>query len=193
MDRRRMLNAFKAATELGPYDEFPVLVPGINPQVYLSRNTIPQPFFLVCERDSVLVQQAGAARVFFRHSSVLWHDLGPGDVVYIPAGTPHRFVPRTESLVARYKAEPAGLEGVAWYCERCGHELERVEWDTAEELPQHGFLRACNAFNDDERRRTCSACGAVYPVIDLTAFRWSAIAAELRAQASPTLAHVGSA
>ena len=36
MDRKRMLNGFKAAAEVGPYDEFPVLVPGIDPQVYLT-------------------------------------------------------------------------------------------------------------------------------------------------------------
>lgn len=192
MDRRRMLNAFKAAAELGPYDEFPVLPAGINPQLYLSRNNRPQPFFLVCERDCVLVQQAGTARVFFKDTSVLWHDLGPGDLAYITAGTPHRFVPSTESLVARYKAEPAGLEGVAWYCERCGQELERVEWDTSEELPQEGYARACEAFNADDQRRTCGACGHVHPAIDLDGFRWRAIAAELRAQAAPAaLTHVG--
>jgi hypothetical protein len=190
MDRRRLLNALKAAAELGSYDEFPVLVAGINPQVYLSRNTCPQPFFLICERDSLLVQQAGTARVYFKNASVLWHDLGPGDVVYVPAGTPQRFVPSTESLVARYKADPAGLEAVAWYCETCGDELERVEWDTSEELPQEGFARASAAFNADEGRRTCARCGSVHPTIDLDAFRWQAIAAELRAHA-PTPAHVG--
>jgi hypothetical protein len=191
MDRRRMLNAFKAAAELGPYDEFPVLVPGINPQVYLSRNTCPQPFYLVCERDSLLVQQAGTARVHFKHSSVLWHDLGPGDVAYVPAGTPHRFVPTTESLVARYKAEPAGLEGVAWYCDACGNELARVEWDTAEELPQEGYLRAGQTFNADGRLRTCARCGAVHPAIDLSAFRWQALADELRSASAPVPARVG--
>lgn len=186
-----MLNAFKAAAELGPYDEFPVLVAGINPQVYLSRNTCPQPFFLICERDCLLVQQAGTARVYFKHSSVLWHELGPGDVAYVPAGTPHRFVPTTGSLVARYKAEPAGLEGVAWYCERCGDELQRVEWDTADQLPQEGYLAACTAFNADEQLRTCLACGAVHPVIDLGVFRWQAVAAELRTATPGAVAHVG--
>jgi 3-hydroxyanthranilate 3,4-dioxygenase len=188
-----MLNAFKAAADLGSYDEFPVLVDGINPQVYLSRNTCPQPFFLVCERDSMLVQQAGTGRVYFKECSVLWHDLGPGDVAYVPAGTPHRFVPTTESVVARYKAEPAGLEGVAWYCEACGCELDRVEWDTAEELPQEAYVRACAAFNAEEGRRTCRACGALQPAIDLSGFRWLEIAAELRAHAarSATPAHVG--
>jgi len=179
-----MLNTFKAAAELGAYDEFPVLAPGINPQVYLSRNDRPQPFYLICERDTLLVQQYGAARVHFRDSSVLWYDLRPGDVAYVPAGTPHRFVPVTESLVARYKADPSGLEGVAWYCEGCSRELERVEWDTAQELPQEGYLRACQAFNADERRRTCSACAQVHPSVDVTHQRWEEIAAELRAQNS---------
>jgi hypothetical protein len=181
MDRRRMLNAFKTAPDLGAYDEFPVLVRGINPQVYLSRNDRPQPFYLICERDSVIVMQSGMARVHYKDSSVLWHDLGPGDLAYVPAGTPHRFIPKTESLVARYKADPAGLEGVAWYCDACGRELNRVEWDTSEELCQAAYARTCASFNEDDHRRTCHACGAIHPRLDLEGLRWQAIAAELRA------------
>jgi 3-hydroxyanthranilate 3,4-dioxygenase len=182
MDRRRMLNAFKAGAELGPFDEFPVLTAGINPQVHLSRNDRPQPFFLICERDCVLAQQSGTARVYFKHSSVLWHDVAPGDMVYVPAGTPHRFVPITESLVARYKAEPAGLEGVAWYCDGCGEELERVEWDTSQELPQAAYARATRSFNAEVGRRTCGTCARVHPPVEVDGLRWEAIAAELQGQ-----------
>jgi 3-hydroxyanthranilate 3,4-dioxygenase len=175
-----MLNTFKTAAELSAYDEFPVLAPGINPQVYLSRNDRPQPFYLICERDTLLVQQYGTARVHFMDSSVRWYDVRPGDVTYVPGGTPHRFVPVTESLVARYKADPAGLEGVAWYCEGCSGELDRVEWDTAQELPQEGYLRACRTFNDHEERRRCVVCGRLHPPVDMARLRWEEIAAELR-------------
>jgi 3-hydroxyanthranilate 3,4-dioxygenase len=184
-----MLNTFKTAAELGAYDEFPVLTPGIDPQVYLSRNDRPQPFYLICERDTLLVQQYGTARVHFIDSSVRWYDLRAGDVAYVPAGTPHRFMPLTESIVARYKAEHAGLEGVAWYCEGCERELDRVEWDTALELSQEAYQRACNTFSADEERRTCTTCGRVHPPVDTSPFRWPQIAAELRAQtANPPVA-----
>jgi hypothetical protein len=183
MDRKRMLSAFKAAAEVGPYDEFPVLVPGIDPQVYISRNDRPQPFYLICEKDSLLAQMSGTGRLVMKYCPVLWEPMQPGDFVYIPAGTPHRYVPTTESLQTRYKAEPAGLEGVAWFCEACGMEIARDEWDTAERLPQEGYWEACQTFNATLDRRTCPGCGQVHVEVDLSAMRWQAIAAQLRASA----------
>jgi hypothetical protein len=183
MDRKRMLNGFKAAAEVGPYDEFPVLVPGIDPQVYLSRNDRPQPFYLICEKDSLLAQMAGTGRLLMKYSSVLWEPMQPGDFVYIPAGTPHRYVPTTESLQTRYKAEPAGLEGVAWFCDACGAELAREEWDTAERFSQDAYWAACQSFNASVDRRTCPGCGAVHPEIDLSGLRWQEIAAQLQTSA----------
>lgn len=189
MDRKRMLNGFKAAAEVGAYDEFPVLVDGIDPQVYLSRNDRPQPFYLICEKDSLLAQMAGTGRLFMKYSPVLWEPMQPGDFVYIPAGTPHRYVPTTESLQTRYKAAPAGLEGVAWFCDGCGSEIAREEWDTAERLPQEGYWQACQAFNASLERRTCPGCAQVHPELDLSGVRWPQIAAELRNSSGP----VGSA
>ena len=180
MDRKRMLNGFKAAAELGPYDEFPVLVPGIDPQVYLSRNDRPQPFYLICEKDSLLAQMAGTGRLQMKYSPVLWEAMQPGDFVYIPAGTPHRYIPTTESLQTRYKPNPAGLEGVAWFCARCGTEITRFEWDTAEQVPQAGYWYACQAFNATVDRRTCPTCGEVHPEVVLSGLRWQEIAAQLR-------------
>jgi hypothetical protein len=184
VDRKRMLNGFKAAVEVGPYDEFPVLVPGIDPQVYLSRNDRPQPFYLICEKDSLLVQMAGTGRLLMKYSSVLWEPMQPGDFVYIPAGTPHRYVPTTESLQTRYKAEPAGLEGVAWFCETCGTEIAREEWDTTQRLSQEAYWAACETFNTDADRRTCPSCGQVHPHADVSGVRWQEIAAQLQTTTS---------
>jgi 3-hydroxyanthranilate 3,4-dioxygenase len=185
MDRKRMLNTFKAAAEVGAYDEFPVLAPGIDPQVYLSRNDRPQPFYLICEKDSLLVQVAGTGRLHMKYSPVLWEAMQPGDFVYVPAGTPHRYVPTTESVQTRYKADPAGLEGVAWFCEGCGTEIARDEWDTAECLSQDGYWQACQAFNTSLERRTCPSCSQVHPQLDLSGTRWQDIAAQLRENVKP--------
>ena len=54
MVRKRAFNIFQQAREAGPYDEYPVLPAEIDPQLHLSRNDRPQPFFLICERDTVL-------------------------------------------------------------------------------------------------------------------------------------------
>src|SRR4051812_24014843 len=105
MARKRMLNTFKEAEAAGPYDEYPVLPADIDPQLHLSRNDRPQPFFLVCEKDTVLVQMAGRARVELRESSVLWWDVVPGDFLYIPGGTPHRILPDGVTVHYRYKAQ----------------------------------------------------------------------------------------
>ena len=181
MPRRRMLDTFDTAKELGPYDEYPVLSEGVDPQLHLSVNDRPQPFHLTCEKDCVLVQMSGKARVEMRDSSVLYFNLVPGDYAYVPAGTPHRIVPSEPSIQYRYKAEQAGLEAVSFYCDACGTVLLKDTWDTAEELPQTAYLRVVTAFNADESVRHCSRCGHAAAPVDLTGYRWGAIAEELAA------------
>ncbi len=151
MDRRRMLHAFKAAQEIGNYEEVPVLPTKVDPQMFMSRNSVAQPFHLICGKDTVVVQMSGTADVHFKDSSVNRFHMTVGDHVYVPAGTPHRIVPADESVQIRYKARSAGLEGVAWFCPGCDRELHRVEWDTAETVSQQAYLDACLAFNDDEQ------------------------------------------
>ena len=182
MERKRMLKVFKQAQEAGAYDEYPVLPASIDPQLHLSRNVRPQPFYLICEHDTVLSQMSGQASVEFKAASVLSHSLEPGDFVYVPAGTPHRIIPQTESVQLRYKAKQPGLEGIAWYCSACGAEVWREEWDTAEELPQEGYWRACQLFNTNDTKRVCGQCGAEHPPVDLTGIRWPEIAAAIRSE-----------
>jgi hypothetical protein len=184
MRQKRQYLTAREAPEAGPYDEFPTFPPGIDPQLCLSRNDRPQPFFLICEHDTVIVHMSGSGRVEFKGAPVNYHTLEPGDFVYVPARTPHRIVPATPSVQYRFKPEHPGLEGVCWYCERCGAELARDIWDTARELPQEGYLRSCRAFNDTPALRTCKSCGAVHPAIDLAGYRWAEIAAQIRSGAA---------
>ena len=180
MFRKRAFNIFQQAREAGPYDEYPVLPPEIDPQIHLSRNDRPQPFYLICEHDCVIAQMAGRATVHFKDSNVVRYVLVSGDFVYVPAGTPHRIVPETESIQVRYKARDAGWEGAAWYCDKCGAELWRSEWNTVEQLPQEGYWRSCHDFNEASSLRTCQQCGTTADIIDLSPFRWRQIASELR-------------
>jgi hypothetical protein len=113
VERKRFLNAYPAAEDAHSYDERPLLLEHIDPQLFLSRNSVPQPFFLVCEKDTVLTALSGEAIVEFRECSLLHHRLVAGDFVYVPAGTPHRIVPSKPGLHLRYKARVAELEGVA--------------------------------------------------------------------------------
>jgi hypothetical protein len=180
LKRKRMFYTFKEAAAAGPYDEFPMLPPGIDPQLHLSRNEGLQPFWLTFEKDSVIVQMSGASRVEMREGPMLWDDLVPGDFLYIPAGTPHRIDPREPSIMYRFKAENTGLEAVTWYCEHCKAPLWRRVWDTAAQLPQAGYLQSCEEFNAHPEYRTCAACQTVHPVIKLASYRWAEIDKELR-------------
>jgi hypothetical protein len=177
MPREIMFSTFAAAAAAGPYDERPMLPDSIDLQIHLSRNDRPQPFFLICQHDCVLVVMSGEGRVEFKDAPVLWHSYVPGDFLYVPAGTPHRIVPATESIQHRYKLPESELEAVAWYCEGCGKELYRDTWELAAEKAQAAYLRACTEFSADPARRTCSACGAVHPEIDLAPYHWAALAA----------------
>ena len=148
MSRKRAFNTFKEAEGRGPYDEYPVLAADVDPQLHLSRNDRPQPFFLICEKDCVLVQLSGKGRVEFRDSSMLWTAAVPGDFIYIPARTPHRFLPDEPSTQYRYKAIVPGLEGVCWYAPNAASASARKS-GIPSELPQEGYLRASTAFNEE--------------------------------------------
>ncbi len=76
---------------------------------------------------------------------------------------------------------------MTWYGEATGARAATVVWDTAVELPQEGYLRACTAFNADPAMRTCKATGEVLAPIDLAPFRWAEAAAELRADGQLSL------
>lgn len=180
--RKKTFVVPREAAKLGPYDERPMLPDTVQSQICLSRNDRPQPFFLVCEKDTMLAVFSGAGRVHMREVNVLYYELAPADYVYIPAGTPTRIEPEGELVVLRYKAREPGLEAVAWYCDRCREPLFRHTFDTAETFPQEGYLAGCEAFNAEAARRSCPACEQVHEPVDLAPYRWQSLAAELRAE-----------
>ena len=191
MARKQRFAAFDEAAKRGPYDEYPMLPAGIDPQIHLSRNDRPQPFFLICEHDTVLINMSGQGRVEFPDGPVRYHPVVPGDFVYVPSGTPHRIIPDGECVQLRYKADHPGLEAVAWFCEECDAEVAREVFDTAQEISQDGYLRACRAFNAAAERRKCAACGHTHDEIDLAPYRWEAVAAEVRADIAKAAAKAG--
>ncbi len=180
MARKDRFLAFDEAAKRGPFDEVPMFPPGIDPQIHVSRNDRAQPFHLICEHDTVLVNMSGEGRVEFPDGPVRYHTLAPGDFVYVPGGTAHRILPDGECVQLRYRAEHPGLEAVAWFCEQCGAEIARDVWDTETELPQEGYLRACRDFNGDDALRACAGCGHVHGEIDLGPYGWEAVAVEIR-------------
>jgi len=176
MARNLMVFTFAEAATAGPYDERPMLPDSLDLQIHLSKNAVPQPFYLVCEHDTVLFALSGTGRVEYKDAAVLRHSYGVGDHLYVPAGVPHRILPSSETIQYRYKLPESELEGVAWYCEGCGSELYREVWELKTELAQAAYLRIASAFNANAKRRTCGTCGAVHPALDLSPFRWDEVA-----------------
>ena len=180
LERKPFIDTAQEWQSYGPHEERPLLPAHVDPQIHASRIGRDQPFHLICEKDTMLVQLAGNAAVEFKASSVNEFPLKPGDFVYVPARTPHRILSHGDGVYLRYKARDAGLEGVAWYCDGCGSEVFREIWDTAIELPQEAYVRLVEKFNSDERYRTCEQCKAVHPQLDIAGMRWTEVAEEMR-------------
>jgi hypothetical protein len=179
LERKKTLNVFKEARKAwGSYDDYPVGPAGTDPMPHLSRNRVPQPFFLVCAEDQVLVQMAGHGEIHFKDVEPSRMRLSPGDTVYIPAGVPSRLLPEGECLQVRLEAEPPGQRAVAWYCEGCGALVAAQE--LAAGIAQAQYWSAVQAFNADATRRACGGCGRVHPPVDLGDIAWPAVAAALR-------------
>lgn len=184
LERKKTLNVFKDAEHAwGSYDDYPVGPKGTDPMPHLSRNRIPQPFFLVCEEDQVLIQMAGEGAIFFREMAPSEMRLAPGDAVYIPAGVPSRLVPDGENIQLRLKAEPPGREAVAWYCAGCGALVHArdLESGPGSSIVQEQYWNAVQTWNGDEALRICQGCKAVHPASDLGDIAWRDVAAAILA------------
>jgi 3-hydroxyanthranilate 3,4-dioxygenase len=174
-ERRKTLNVLKeVALAQGSFDEFPVAPAGVDPAPHLSRNTVAQPFWLVTEKDEVLVTMSGEGEVRFKDAARTTLALGPGDVVYMPARTPSRIIPDGELVQIRLKSVPPFTEAVAWYCERCDELMHSQEFTA--EVPQRSYWNAVTAFNSDVALRTCRSCGQVHAEADIGDISWDTVA-----------------
>jgi len=179
-ERRKTLNVLKeAALTCGSYDDFPVAPEGVDPAPHLSRNHVPQPFWLVTAKDEVLVTMSGRGEIRFQDADRTATGLEPGDVVYLPARTPSRIIPDGELLQVRIKGLPPFTEAVAWYCDRCG-DLVHSEEFTAD-VPQRCYWNAVAAWNATAERRTCQGCGHVQEPAELGDITWDTVADLLEA------------
>lgn len=184
IQRGRIHFLFNPELDVADYDDLPLLPADIDPQMHLSLNSHPQPFWLACEKDVVLANLAGRAEIQFRDPHISQYPVEEGDYVYVPARTPHRILPEGGALQMRYKAAAPGLEAAIWYCEGCGAEVWRHEFDTAGTPSQRGWQEAVDTFNGDVSLRSCGACDAEHPPADVTGTRWSDVADALDREAA---------
>jgi len=160
MDDNRIMagNLLALARTIAVDTEVDQLADGGDLRACLSRVDSARPFFVICANDTVLNQVAGTGTLQLRLSNVRTHRLEPGDIVYLPAGTPHRYVPATESVQLKYKAAIPGAEAAAWYCRRCETELFRHTFDTSSLPVDEGYAAGVTAFAAGQPH-DCPECG----------------------------------
>lgn len=166
-------NIFRLGAGAGCYEERLIVPDEVDPHVLISRNDRPQPFYLIHEKDALLVQMSGRGRLMFADGGTRFFDLNPGDFVYIPGGRAHRFEPAEASVQLRYRAREPGLEAVAWRCAACNAEVARKVWQPGATPSPDAFRAACAWFNDAAAHRACPDCGEGHPPVDLSGMHWA--------------------
>lgn len=180
INRQPFVDNFSEIEDLGEQDELPILPEDTDPQVYASKITVPQPFYLVCGKDSLLVILSGKAEIKFKHPDLNRFKAVAGDFVYVPARTPHRIVPLENVMLNRYKARESGKESVIWYCDTCGEALHSHSWDNSIKNAHSQYSLALNTFNASNDLRTCHSCGSKNEPQLLDGNRWDSIADQLQ-------------
>jgi 3-hydroxyanthranilate 3,4-dioxygenase len=86
-----------------------------------------------------------------------------GEVFLLPKNIYHspRRPPGSVGLVIERPRKPGELDGAAWFCAKCSAMLDKVEFHCAD--IEVGIKEIIDAFNADEKRRTCERCGSVLP------------------------------
>lgn len=174
LERKRVIHAFKTGATIGNYEDVQLTPEDVDPQVELARNTVTQPFYLIIDEDTILAQMSGSARIRMKDSPANYFNTVVGDHVYVPAGTPHRIEPLEESVMVRYTSNSPVRRGAAFFCETCGSEMYRLEWEHNGATPgAQVYAEAVRRFNTEESARVCETCGASTNPIDLVALGWA--------------------
>ena len=89
--------------------------------------------------------------------------IGEGEIFLCPGNLAHspRRPENTWGLVIERKRKPEENEAFVWFCERCDEKvLQRtvIQGDVARQVTE-----VYEAFNADDKIRTCKACGYVFP------------------------------
>lgn len=89
------------------------------------------------------------------------HRINPGEIFLLPKNVYHspRRPPGSVGFVIERPRKPAEEDGIAWFCEHCGHMLHSVTFwcdDIETVLKQH-----VESYNKNPTLRTCTRCGTV--------------------------------
>ena len=89
--------------------------------------------------------------------------INEGEVFLLPKNIYHspRRPPGSVGLVIERPRQPDELDGIAWFCPKCSHRLHQVDFWCAD--IEQSLRDTIEAFNANERLRTCTQCGTVLP------------------------------
>lgn len=135
--------------------EFIIMVVG-GPNTRTDYHIDPaEEFFYQLEGDMVLkIIEEGRPRDV---------EIKEGEILLLPPNVPHSPQRRanTVGLVIERQRREHELDGFAWYCQSCGHELYRETLalgDIVKDLPP-----IFDRFYADDHNRTCQQCGTTMP------------------------------
>lgn len=122
--------------------------------------------------DEIFMQIEGDIRVDIVDDDGARHQrrLGPGEIMLVPAFTPHAPMRPADSwgLVIERQRAADELDKLRWYCECCDEVLHETAFHVADIETE--LSAALAVFNGDESLRTCARCGCVLAVAE--PFAW---------------------
>jgi 3-hydroxyanthranilate 3,4-dioxygenase len=92
------------------------------------------------------------------------HNLKSGDMLLVPARTPHSPIRKEGSigLVVERKREGRNFkDGLMWFCDSCNNPLHSVYFNLKN--IEKDFLTHFYDFYSSEKNRTCDQCGTIMP------------------------------
>jgi 3-hydroxyanthranilate 3,4-dioxygenase len=152
-ENRELLKPPVANKNLTPdSDEYIVMVvAGPNARKDYHYNETEEFFYQLEGNITVNVQVDGEVRSL---------DLGPGDMMTVPAKVPHSPVRHEGSigLVVERKREGCGYtDGLLWFCDSCNHKLHETYFELKN--IETDFLPRFKEYYASEEKRTCDKCG----------------------------------
>ncbi|CAI8359690.1 MAG: 3-hydroxyanthranilate 3,4-dioxygenase [Owenweeksia sp. TMED14] len=92
------------------------------------------------------------------------HILNAGDMLLVPAKTPHSPIREKDSIglvVERKRLGKTFTDGLLWFCDSCNKPLHEVYFKLKN--IEKDFLTHFYNFYSSEEKRTCNQCGEIMP------------------------------
>ncbi|MEY2963504.1 MAG: hypothetical protein RL754_765 [Bacteroidota bacterium] len=132
-------------------DYIVMVVAGPNARKDYHYNETEEFFYQLEGHITVKVQMDGEAHEI---------NLGPGDMMTLPAGVPHSPVRHENSIglvVERVREGRGFKDGLLWFCDSCNNKLHETYFELKN--IETDFLPRFKEYYGSEELRTCSKCG----------------------------------